>query len=209
MKQFLAILALLTLISPTAASATDHGIELTLFGGYRSEGDLDLDDPFDEFLDSGLQIEDGDVLGAILGIPLTDHVILEFLYSQQDTTLVDDGGLFEPDLELSELDVTYIQAGLQYQWSPGQLHPFVGAGLGVAILDPDASFLDQETRLSASISGGLKIFVTDHFGVRIEGRALWADIDDEEFDDDCCRHRNREDDDLFQAEVTAGIIFKF
>ena len=209
MKRYLTVLALLTLIAPAAATAADRGVELTLFGGYRSEGDLELDDPFDDFLDSGLQIEDGDVLGAVLGVPLTDHLILEFLYSQQDTTLIDEGALFEPDIEISDLDVTYIQAGVQYQWTPGQLRPFIGAGLGVAILDPNASFLDEETRLSASIGGGLKVFVTDHFGIRVDGRAFWADIDDEDFDDRCCRRRDRGDDDLFQLEATAGIIFKF
>ncbi|MCB1033843.1 MAG: outer membrane beta-barrel protein, partial [Acidobacteria bacterium] len=186
------------------------GVELTLFGGYRSGDDFNVVDAFDDFLEPRLEIEDGDVYGAILAIPLTDDFFLEFLYSTQETTLTERGGLFEPDLELSDLDVTYIHAGVLYQWSPGQLRPFIDAGLGVAILDPSVSFLDQESRLSGHIGGGVKIFFNEHLGLRVEGRALWADLNDEAFHDDrCCRDRRSESDDLFQGEATAGIIFKF
>lgn len=209
MKRFLMALSLFILVAPASVSADGGGVELTLFGGYRTDGDLDPDDPFDDIFASELTVEGADVFGASLGVPLSDHWVLDFYYSFQDTELVEQGGLFEPDLDVSDIDVTYIQAGVQYQWTPGQLRPYIVAGLGAAILDPSASFLDEETRLSASVGGGLKVFLADHFGIRIESRALWADIDDEDFDDRCCRRRDRSSDDLFQLEATAGIIIKF
>lgn len=207
MRRILLAVAVALLALPPMAEAAGSGVELTLFGGYRSGGDFESIGNFDLF-DPELEVDDGDVLGAALGIPLGNHLIIEVSYSRQDSELFIDEGLFEPREKLSDLDVTYAMASLQYQWTPGQLRPYFGGGLGIAFLDPTSGGLQDEEAFAVTINGGLKVLVTDHFGFRLDGRIYAADLDT--FEGDRCRRCDDfEDDDLVQSEATVGIFFKF
>lgn len=211
MKRLLYVSALAgVLLLPTPAFAGDSGVEVTVFGGYRSAGEFHPSEAFDDFLGPDLEVADGDVFGAALDIPISRNLFIEVFYSQQDTKLSFEGGFFLEDEDISDLDVSYLLAGVQYQWNPGQIRPFITGGVGVARLDPTGSNLDSESRLAAGFGGGVKVFFNDHFGLRLDGRALWADLDEFDYDNDCCtRRRDNGDNDLFQGEATIGLTFKF
>ena len=208
MRRLALLLATAALLTSSVAEAQSAGVELTIFAGYRSGGSFNPVDSFDEIFEPRLEVEDGDVLGAALGIPLTNNLAIELLYSQQDTELFVDAGLFRPQDKISDLDVTYAHAGLQYQWTPGQLRPFVGFGLGLARLDPKGTDLDTEAAFSGNVNGGVKVFISDHLGIRLDGRVYFADL--ERFRGDHCSFcDDYQDDDLYQAEANVGVIFKF
>lgn len=208
MKRFFLVFAALALILPLSVQAQGSGVELTVFAGYRSGGDFNPVDGFSDIFEPGFEVQDGDVLGAALNIPFSNNLSLELLYSRQDSELFVDEGLFGPNFKISNLDVTYAHVGLQYQWTPGQLRPFVGVGLGFANLSPDGPSLDHENRLSGNFNGGVKIFLSNHLGLRFDGRLFWADLNKFE-SHDCCCCDDYSNNDLYQAEATAGVVLKF
>jgi len=208
MKRLALLLVTTTILFSPIAEAQTSGVELTIFGGYRSGGDFNPIDAFDDLFQPDLEVDDGDVLGAALGIPIADNLAIELLYSRQESELFFNGGFFAPRERISDVDVTYAQVGIQYQWTPGQLRPFVGAGLGIARLDPQGSSLESEDAFAGNINGGLKIFPTEHVGLRLDGRVYFANFDN--FRGDRCEFcEDYGDGDLYQGEATVGIIFKF
>jgi hypothetical protein len=199
-----ALLALLAL--PAGAAAA--GFELIPFAGYRTKGDLDVEDPAG--LGSDVEVEEGELYGLAFDVPLTQALKLELMVSRQQSALVVDPGLFAEGEELGDLDVTYAQVGLVYQWQLGQLQPYVTVSGGLARLDPRFGGLEAEDRPAGSIGCGLKVFLNPNFGLRFEGRGFGVSLDDSFDDDDRCRRRGDRcgyDDTLVQAEATVGLIF--
>lgn len=208
MKRSLAPLALLLgLVLAAPATAQDTSLELTIFGGYRSGGDfIATDQVFDRYLEK-FKVEDDDVYGAALDIPVSRSFAIELLYSRQDTQLSLDDGIFVGDIPLADLEVTYYQAGMRWQWAPGQVQPYLSLGLGVARLAPKDSDLETENRFSGSLAVGLKVMPSKHVGIRIEGRGYFTDLSN--YDEyDCC-YRDNNNGDLYQVEATGGIVFAF
>jgi opacity protein-like surface antigen len=69
----------------------------------------------------------------------------------------------------------YVRIGADgvYNWEGGAVHPFVGAGLGVYLLqlrDRGESIGDSENKLGATIFGGLEMFATRSVSVKGEAR---------------------------------------
>lgn len=201
MRRILLLLSLL-LLPATAA----WGNEFTVFGGYRFGGDFDAYvSPRDPFA-VALKVEEGDVLGAALDVDLGDDLALEFSVTHQETNLLLDAGFLEPGIELGNITLNYYLVGLQWQWGPGQVQPYFTLSIGAAELDPQAPGASSETRLAGAAAFGVKVFATQSLGVRLEGRGLWADLDQtDRFD----RGFGYADNDLYQFELTAGLIFRF
>jgi hypothetical protein len=60
-----------------------------------------------------------------------------------------------------------------YNWEGGQVHPFVGAGLGIYFLQPTdngESVGDSETKPGATLFGGVEIFTSRTAAIKAEGR---------------------------------------
>ena len=208
MRTFPHALALLALFAPVAALAApgDGHIEITPQIGYRIEGAVEVAD--DNFLSGDAEIDEGEVVGATLGFPLTRNFQIEILARQQETALRSDGGLFENPTKIADLDITQLNVGLAAQWGSGQVQPFFGVSIGVAQLDPDLPNTDTEEQFSASMGGGVKVYFNDHFGFRFEGRGWYTSIDDDR--DYCDRNcYDYEDSGIYQIEGTAGVIFSF
>lgn len=75
---------------------------------------------------------------------------------------------FEPDESLR-----YVRVGgdLIYNWERGAIHPFVGAGLGIYILQPRENGndrLDSESKLGGVLLGGLEFFTSNTVSVKGE-----------------------------------------
>ena len=206
------ICGLLAALPAAADSGSDRRLELTPTFGYRGEGDFD-----DEyFIDLGgdLSVEDSESIGLTLGIGLSRHWTLEFLWDHQESVLVDEAFLFGFDEELFDLDVTYAHVGVTYEWTPGHVRPFIAGSLGATRFNPEPGDLSSETRFSSSLGGGVKVMFNDHFGLRLEGRLFTTFMEDNEdfycdddyWDFDDC---NFDDDIFFQHEARAGFIIAF
>jgi hypothetical protein len=111
-----------------------------------------------------------------------------------------------------ELDITYYQVGVLYQWHTRHIDPFVVGGLGITDIDLASPRATDETRFSTSIGGGFKLWFSEHVGFRFEARGYWTDTDAGDCWDD---HWCDDWDDWYghhgtvQGEFKAGVIFSF
>jgi hypothetical protein len=198
---------------PVLAAAQGYGyprerFEITPTIGYRMGGELSATD--NDLFEVDVEIDESDVFGLTADLPIgVPGVQLELLARQQESTFQSDGGLFSPNIELVDVDISYYHVGLIWDWGPGQVNPFVAVAAGMARIDPDLPQVDAEFQFSGSLAGGVKIFFAPNFGVRLEGRGYWTVIDDEYGDDRGCCYHYRYNEDLYQLEATAGLIVAF
>jgi hypothetical protein len=197
------------LLLPAAAVAQAGHVEITPFAGYRLEGDFD--DPDGEFIELGedARVDEGSFLGVVVDIPFSSNWTVQLLGTRQESAFIVDDGLLSPDRELGDLTLTMIHAGFAFEWGAGRVHPYVSLTGGVTRLEPEFSSLDAENRLSGSLGGGVKIFFSEHLGLRLDGRGYWTDLDDHEFDDHDRHRRYDTEAGLYQAEASAGLVFAF
>ena len=194
------------LMSAVPAQAQNTTWEITPTIGYRFGGEIE-DDFFDVFSD--FEIDESTSYGLTIERSINRNLRFEFLWSHQETTLIEDRFFFfDNAIELFDLDVDYYHVGLMYQWNPGKIRPFVVGSVGITTFEPEPSDLGSESRFSASIGGGAKFMFSDHVGLRLEGRVFSTFLDDDE--DFYCRNSCRSDEDyVVQSEARAGLIFAF
>jgi len=202
----------LFLLLPAAAFAQPPGyldtgrFELTPFVGYRLEGEFDAVDAFGSV---EVEVDESAVFGLIFDIPLDRNWQIELLANRQETAFVDDEGLFDPSAELGDVTLTYFHAGILFQWGEGQVVPFFTGSLGLAHIQPEFNDLDADDRFSTSFGGGVKLFLADNVGLRLEGRWYWTDLGDDFDDDDFHHHHDEAGDGLFQVEGSVGLVIAF
>lgn len=197
--------ASLLLAVPLVAQPT---VDLTPFIGYRWGGTID--DETANVFGTDLSVADSESYGVILGFGLSPNFQIELSASRQASELEASEGLFDPEIPLGDIDVSYYQAGITWEWGR-DVRPFVGLSLGAAVLDPDLPGTSSETRLAGTFGGGLKLRLSDRLGVRLDGKMLWVALDDEWDDryDDCYYDCGMHGEGMIQGEVSAGLIIYF
>ncbi|MEM9556856.1 MAG: outer membrane beta-barrel protein [Acidobacteriota bacterium] len=215
-KTFIVFFAALLVVGLSAPSAeaqrpAKNTFEITPFAAFYLEGNFEDGFDRDDFFDDDLEVDEGEGYGIALGFGITRQFMLELSWTQQETELIDDR-FFGPDRFILPLDVEYIHVNGLFQWPLGQLQPYVLLGAGVTRFEPSVGGFDDESRFSFGVGGGIKAFVTDHIGFRLQGRILGTFIDEDEdvFCDrfDFCYVYDDETY-LYQAEASAGLIFAF
>lgn len=201
-----ALFAVLLLL-PAAAVAQYPRFEITPTAGYRFNGEFEVSG--DNFLEQNAEVEESAVFGLTVDIPLNENWQIELLANRQQSTFILDEGLFEPETELGDVDLSYYHVGLLYQWGLGQVNPFFTFSAGLARIDPKFSALEAENRFSASLAGGVKILFSRNVGLRLEGRGYWTNLETDWNDDDDRFDRYDDNDALYQGEVSAGLILAF
>jgi hypothetical protein len=141
---------------------------------------------------------DGTPFGVIVGFDLRPGWQLEILANRTDSDLDAVASLVSvspgiPDVRVEErldLEASHLQAGVSRSFGAGTVRPFLGAAIGFSRVEVDAREPDprelglpiyltedvSEDAFSASAGGGVKVDLTDHFGLRFEGRAWWVDL---------------------------------
>jgi len=66
----------------------------------------------------------------------------------------------------------YIQVGGLQEVNLDRIRPFGTFAMGLAVWDPKTSQLNTKTQFSATVGAGLKIWLTDFLGIRIQGSML-------------------------------------
>lgn len=204
-----ALFAVGLLIIASPATATEGTFDFTPAVTYHFGAEFDLYDF--EFDRVTFDIEDSDGLALFFGIPINRVFQIELLAIQQETELSIDEGLFAPDFVLGDIDVNYYHVGVLWQFPVGQIEPYVALSGGVTELEFDLSGVSDDSFASLSLGGGVKARLTEHVGLRFDGRFFFTDLSDDLYDDDHnCYRRNRCDDDAFvQGVVSAGVLFSF
>ncbi|MFY9398397.1 MAG: hypothetical protein WAR22_08550 [Desulfomonilia bacterium] len=119
-----------------------------------------------------LDLDEAATLGLAVDFPLDEGRQIELYYSRQPTRLEADG---EPSFEGAafDIDVHYLQLGGTYTWhDQGTFRPYVAGSLGVTYLDPEPSNVDSLIRFSLGLGGGVRAFITERLGLRLDGRAF-------------------------------------
>ena len=114
--------------------------------------------------------EGGFVWGGTVSLALGRRWRVELLYSRQG------GGLATPRAAVPTLDLTTerLMAGIQEEKGHGRMRYFGSFMLGATRFTPALSGLGSDTRFAMSLGLGLKRFVSDHFGLRLEARAFYT-----------------------------------
>jgi OmpA-OmpF porin, OOP family len=108
---------------------------------------------------------DSDLLfGARLGTFMTRKWSLEVSYQRMSA---------ENDLG-TDVDVTSYRGNLLSNFMPGmRLRPFITAGLGFEATEIDGA---DANGLGANVGAGARAYLTDHFGIRVDGRYVYTDV---------------------------------
>ncbi len=211
MRKLVSISVLLLLSAPAFAA------EVSLLAGYRSGGPS-VEVPVyyciaAPCIQPMIEAEGGEAYGLIVDLPFRDQLMFEILISHQSGEFEDDFiegerladlGIyiyppeFYPPSRPNRFDLTYLHLGLLRQWQNTRVSPFAAVGIGIAQLEVTRFYYDSidDDRLSASLAGGLKVSLNKWLGVRVEGRGYWADMPESVGED------------LFQLELSSGLIFK-
>ena len=184
----------------------DNAFELTPFIGYRWGGTIFANQTF--IFGEDVDVEPSASAGASFGIPLGDTGFkLELMANRQSSQLETDSGLFEPDNDIADIDVTYIHGGLQIPFARSRnASPYVVVSAGLANLDPQIRGVSAEQRFSASAGIGVKVPMSRMLSFRFEGRGYYTSLEEE---DDCTICDYFYNEDFYQGEVNAGLVISF
>lgn len=139
--------------------------ELTAFAGYQSSLDFS-----DQTSGGEIELKSANNAGIIIDVNLAPDLQLEFLYSQSRSGLDDAAGV-----RLADVKIEYLHAGAAYVYNAGRVRPFFVMTGGATRLNPSVG--DGDTRFSLGLGGGVKFFLTDNIGLRIEARAYATQVD--------------------------------
>lgn len=160
MKRILFSGMLVALVLAAAAQAEAQQIEITPFVGYQFGGELEEtdDEPITRKLDQS------PTWGLMLNVGITNLDQLEFYYSSQGTDL--NRGVEQA----VGVTVDHFQIGAIHQYAPRRpINPYIGISLGASKFVVGG---DSDTRFSGSLSGGVKMVVSDHLGFRFDARVF-------------------------------------
>lgn len=184
----------------------ENAFELTPFVGYRWGGTIFADQTF--LFGEDVDVASSANFGVNFALPLGDSGMkLELMANRQASELETESGLFEPENEIADIDVTYLHAGLQIPFARSRnATPYFIVSAGLANLDPQIRAVSAENRFSASAGIGVKIPMNELLSVRLEGRGYYTSLEEE---DDCTICDYFYNEDFYQGEVNFGLGLSF
>ena len=173
-KKGLTILAILTAFGVSDAASQRRNIrmvtptrkvEFTALGGYQFGGTLDG-------FDGRYSIKPGFGFTGLVDITLRPGAQLELMYNRQET--VERFQSFGSGIreDLWDVTVQYFQVGGLGYVKKGVAEPFGVFTLGLTSYSPAPSNVSGETRFSGTLGAGAKVFPSQRFGLRFEGRLM-------------------------------------
>lgn len=191
-----------------AAQAEERDFELTPFGGYRFGGTVEIDGS-----EGSYKLDDAASIGLLLNWRHGSNTQWELLYAQQSTDAKLRGASgFVPAVKT---DMKSLELGGTYRGSNEAAIPYLAVTLGGTHIRTDANGSESDTFFSASIGGGLQLFPTSQFGMRLEARAraILINSNTQLFcrtgpDISVCAIQVAGDT-LSQVEAFAGFVFRF
>ena len=152
------------------ASAGAAGVEITPFTGYTMGGDFS-----NAATGQSLSLSDTSSIGIMLDFKQAadprqpGSSWIELYISRQPTKLRMDQTLLGGGTSL-DVDVEYYHIGGTYGHAEGKVQPFVVGTFGATHMVPKQSGLESDTRFSLSLGGGVKLYLTEHVGLRLDAR---------------------------------------
>jgi len=203
-------LACALLIAASGAAGQELDTELTVFGGYRFGGSINVLDS-----DATYEVQDSSSFGLIWNHRHQANTQWEVYFSQQKTEVE----LSEPTIadRIVDVELYTLQLGGTYLWEGDAVRPYLVMTIGGTHIksDPDNGESDSDTFFSGSIGLGFKMQPTERLGLRLEARAHGVLMRDSTKlfcqtgpDANVCAVEI-EGSMLGQFETFAGIVFRF
>jgi opacity protein-like surface antigen len=203
-------LTLSILLAACAAQAAASDFEITPLAGYRVAGAF-----HDTSIDANRDIQEHASFG--LALDLTDHAGTqwELSFTRQNTTIESPANA--PAATPLDLRIDYLQFGGTYYWSEtgrDGIAPYLVGGLGVTRFSPLRAGLDDRTEPSMNFGAGLRIPLSRHLALRIEGRGYVTLLKTQgsifcgtgNVDSGCAIHARAAG--LWQIEALVGLAFR-
>lgn len=149
-----------------SARPHENTFEVTPFIGHMGGGKFA--DPTDQ---SDRDVEADTNWGLFLNLNAdSQERQYELLYTQQSTTV-------EGAVPI-DMDIQYLQIGGIVNFTDVERAiPYFGLTVGATQFSPDETGLDEETKLSFTVGGGVKVPITEHIGLRLDARAFVTVLD--------------------------------
>jgi DNA-binding transcriptional LysR family regulator len=191
-----------------APAAAAQAFEVAPFVGYRFGGQF-----FELATRQPVDADGAPALGIVVDVDLPPTAGLQFeaLFTHQEVRVLAAGPPFSPTPEVAaawHVAVDQWAGGALQEFSGGSIRPFL---TGLVGLTRYASEEDAEVRFALAAGGGVKMFPASRLGVRLEGRVFTTIIEVDAHAVACtpgCVGVFRLDV-VWQAEFTAGIVFRF
>ena len=160
-------MALMAALFPFSAAAAD--IEVTPFAGYTAGGEFT-----DAVTGKSLSFDDTSSYGIMVDFkqPMNSEggeSWIEVYYSRQQTSLRADQGPFFGN-PLFDVNIEYFHLGGTYGMATGKVKPFLVGTFGATHMTPTGEGLHGETKFSLSLGGGVRMYLTEHVGIRLDAR---------------------------------------
>lgn len=139
------------------------GIELTPLVGYQLNGRIDG-------YKGRFKMNNAMNYGVALSAVIRPQVMGELSYSISPTDAY--WSVFNSgERQYYDMNIHYFQLGGIYELKDGPVKPFGLLSLGATWFDMGAG-VDDHVSFSGALGGGLKLFFSDHIGIRLQGRLL-------------------------------------
>jgi len=171
-----AVIGLMILIGTVAVMAEDYKIEITPFGGYTFSNGVQVqptDIGDDQIVDELIPVS-GYSYGVQVDYLFTENAAIGFLWSMQSSEL--QGRIRGSGKQnFADMDVHNFHAVFTYTMNEEEdsVRPFVFGGLGATYYSPgdiEGYGGSSSTKFSSTWGGGVKVFVSDHVGLKFTGR---------------------------------------
>jgi opacity protein-like surface antigen len=180
--------------------------EVTPFIGYRMDGDFDISGA-----PGGGDLDDQGSFGFAVNLLIDETASYELFYSRQEASFADTSALAPFDL-----DVEYLHIGGTLLLSDElPIAPYMVGGLGLTRFSPQTGTGSDDSRFSVSLGAGVKLPVTQRFGVRLEARGFLTFVNSDsaffcvsDSQGGACAVQAKTDS-FFQYELLAGATFSF
>lgn len=140
--------------------------EVSPFVGYRVGGNFKLSDTGQH-----VALDDHGSFALALDARAEQSSQYELFYGRQPTVLR------EGTRASTRVSVEYLHIGGTVALDEGtRVPPYLAAGLGITRFSPDPALGREDTRFSASLALGLRVPVSTHLSLRLEGRGLFTPI---------------------------------
>ncbi len=162
-KLFLVIIIITVLISVRDLSAQD--IELNGFYGWQLHGTARL-------YDGDFRIVDAPNYGGKIAVGLSSTTFAEISYMRSDTKGTYWPAFIGQPSDPIPFSSNYIHVGGLQQVDFGRAAPFATVGMGMVIWDPKTNVLNTKAQFSATVGAGVKLWLTDFLGIRLQGSMM-------------------------------------
>jgi opacity protein-like surface antigen len=179
----LAAAAALVAIGTIRAQAKDHPrFEVAFETGYTASEGIQTSSArvIGGSVYNDLDVKSGGNFGFTAGFFITPNAEVEFLWNRQFSQF--DASNPAPSLLLADVNVDNYFGNFVYNWFDGssKIRPFAFGGLGATHYMPgdpvalpkvtSATSIDSATKFAWTFGGGVKVYPTQHVGIRLSAR---------------------------------------